>query len=168
MNDAQLQHGRHWDNHEIDGWIVTEKFDGCRAFWDGVTLWSRGGNAIAIPDSWLDELPDHPLDCELFAGYGKRKIAEAFVKYGRNADQVSLMVFDAPCHPGKYVERIQSVKPGKVVKRIPYTICGNTHHALGMMRQVQSVGGEGLMVRHPDIQWSAGRTSKMLKVKYEA
>lgn len=78
----------------IGGWYMSEKLDGMRCFWDGgltrgmyksdvpwancekderyVTppiatgLWSRYGNVIHAPNSYLDYLPRVPLDGELY------------------------------------------------------------------------------------------------------
>ena len=84
--------------HKVAGWLVSEKFDGQRAIWDGgVTrgkpkkdvpwantlkderyvdeqistgLWSRYGNVIHAPDWWLDSLPNCLLDGELYMERG--------------------------------------------------------------------------------------------------
>jgi DNA ligase-1 len=85
-----------YKQQHIAGWMVSEKCDGSRAFWDGgVTrgmlasdvpwanvekkghyinraystgLWSRYGNVINAPEWWTEKLPDFPLDGELWAG----------------------------------------------------------------------------------------------------
>jgi DNA ligase-1 len=82
--------------HYIAGWLLSEKMDGERAFWDGgVTrgmpadevpyantakdyrlktqpvatgLWTRSGKVIHALPKWLDQLPRVPLDGELFMG----------------------------------------------------------------------------------------------------
>ena len=87
------------DKHLVNGWMLSEKLDGMRAFWDGgftrgllttevpfansskdyrrtspavsTGLWSRYAKAIAAPDWWLDTLPNFPLDGELYAGAGR-------------------------------------------------------------------------------------------------
>lgn len=83
------------------GWLVSEKLDGQRAWWDGgisrgkkksaipwanclkdgrfvndqvaTGLWSRLGNVIHAPDWWLDMLPPIMLDGELWSGYEHRQ-----------------------------------------------------------------------------------------------
>ena len=39
------------ENFPIDpkGWLISEKLDGVRAYWDGKTLWSRYGNKMSPP-----------------------------------------------------------------------------------------------------------------------
>lgn len=51
MNENDMQHGVDWNGQDVSGWIATEKYNGCRAYWDGGNLWSRGGLKVNIPDS---------------------------------------------------------------------------------------------------------------------
>lgn len=84
------------NKHNIGGWMLSEKLDGQRAFWDGgisrgkmksqiayantakdgryvdpqiaTGLWSRYGNVIHAPDWWLNNLPKNIcLDGELYS-----------------------------------------------------------------------------------------------------
>ena len=62
-------------------------------------LWSRYGNPIIAPDSWLDQLPPIPLDGELFAGRGNFQLTRSIVA-GDSPDprwqQVQYCVFGSP------------------------------------------------------------------------
>lgn len=167
MNTNDMQHGTDWTGQDLAGWVMTEKYDGVRAFWDGSTLWTRGGNAIAVPASWREELPATPLDCELFAGYGKQRQVVTAARYGRFTDDMRLMVFDAPGVRGDYVARLSSVMTGQHVTRVWWQHVASTDNALERMRRVQLSGGEGLMVRHPAIEYHPGRSSGLLKLKSE-
>ena len=94
--------------HGIAGWLVSEKLDGQRCFWDGgctrgllatqvpwantekddrltvapvsTGLWSRYGKVIRAPDWWLDTLPKMLLDGELYMGRGKFQALESCVR----------------------------------------------------------------------------------------
>ena len=49
------------------GWLISEKLDGIRAFWDGAKLLTRQGKIIPAPDSFIRDLPrDVALDGELW------------------------------------------------------------------------------------------------------
>lgn len=89
-----LAHPYDAKKHGIGGWMLSEKLDGQRAFWDGgitrglykdevpwantakderyvsrqvsTGLWSRYGNVIHAPSWWLDQLPAMFLDGELW------------------------------------------------------------------------------------------------------
>ena len=47
--DVKMMHGRDWHGEDLAGWYLSEKLHGCRAYWDGAVLWSRGDLAIGIP-----------------------------------------------------------------------------------------------------------------------
>lgn len=58
-----------WEEHvDPNGWWISEKLDGMRAYWDGKQLLSRLGNVIHAPDYFVANLPGDPLDGELFLG----------------------------------------------------------------------------------------------------
>ncbi len=80
----------------LPGWLVSDKLDGERCFWDGgisrglaasevpyantvkdgrlvekpiaTGLWTRSGKVVHAPDFWLDRLPQILLDGELYCG----------------------------------------------------------------------------------------------------
>lgn len=164
MNEHHMQHGQHWKGQDLSGWIASEKHDGCRVFWDGAQLWSRGGIDIAIPHLWRDALPaGQALDCELMP----RKQAEAFIKRGKWCEDLELKAFDAPMASGDYLERMATIERNWLVEPVVTWKLASTADALARMRAIQSTGGEGLMARHPAIEYRPGRTSQMVKVKYE-
>ena len=49
------------------GWLISEKLDGVRCFWNGTQMLTRNGNLFYPPDWFIKELPkDLALDGELF------------------------------------------------------------------------------------------------------
>ena len=168
MNELHMQHGTDWQGQDLSGWYISEKFDGCRAFWDGQTLWSRGGIAIEIPDDWAEALPaGQMLDGELYFGVdGSRKCATA-IRCGKFLEGMSYRVFDAPQETGGYVERLAAVEANAIVMPVSVRTAENSDDVLCEMRRIQERGGEGVMARHPGLGYQPGRTSQLLKVKYE-
>lgn len=168
MNEGHMQHALHWEGENVAGWYTTEKFDGCRGYWDGQTLWSRGGKAIEIPDKWRESLPGGiALDGELFAGYGcSRRVASA-IRYGKDKfdSGMAFIVFDVPQAGGDYLARMRTVRGNEIVRTVAVSIAKSTEHALNLMGEVQARGGEGLMLRHPGLRYAPGRTNLMLKMK---
>eukprot|EP01124_Arcella_intermedia_P028018 TRINITY_DN5608_c0_g1_i1.p1 TRINITY_DN5608_c0_g1~~TRINITY_DN5608_c0_g1_i1.p1 ORF type:complete len:508 (+),score=131.08 TRINITY_DN5608_c0_g1_i1:7-1530(+) len=62
-----LMHGKEW-NKEQDptGWIISEKLDGFRAFWNGYEFFSKNGHTLSIPSILTNTLPSEVcLDGEL-------------------------------------------------------------------------------------------------------
>ena len=61
-----------WDNdQDLTGWLLSEKLDGVRAYWDGTRFLSRQGNPFHSPPWFTAELPNIPLDGELWLGRKK-------------------------------------------------------------------------------------------------
>ena len=90
------------ENVPVDpkGWLISEKLDGCRAYWDGKTLFSRYGNKLNAPKWFKDKLPKNlALDGELFT---KRDDFENLVKIVRGLKtsgtwkDVHMLIYDAP------------------------------------------------------------------------
>ena len=55
------------ENQDPTGWLISEKLDGVRCFWNGTTMYSRNGNKFYPPQWFLDILPkDIALDGELW------------------------------------------------------------------------------------------------------
>ncbi len=164
MNQDNMQHGTTWTGQDVAGWLATEKFDGCRTFWDGYRLWSRGGIDITIPPTWADALPaGQALDCELMP----RKQAEQFIRRGKWCEDLELKAFDAPMASGDYLARMATIRRNWLIQPVTVWTVSSTDEATARMRAIQSTGGEGLMLRHPGIQYHAGRSSHLLKLKSE-
>jgi len=53
---------------EVTGWLLSEKLDGVRAYWDGKQLLSRNGNRFMAPEWFTKKLPPFELDGELWVG----------------------------------------------------------------------------------------------------
>jgi DNA ligase-1 len=168
MNTDNMQHGMTYAGQDVAGWIASEKYDGIRAYWDGETLWTRGGKAVPIPQEWRDALPAGiHLDGELFSGYGQRKKAEWLARAGKYADECRFMVFDAPMSPGCYADRIESAWRYQCALIQPVTTAemDDISEAAQTVRQVQFMGGEGIILRHPELAYTPGRTDRLLKLK---
>jgi DNA ligase 1 len=169
INEAQMTLGEDWAGEDLTGWILTEKFDGCRAYWDGAHLWTRGGRQIKAPASFTAGLPARHLDCELFAGYDRRAVAMVAAVHHKFAPDLRLVVFDAPQTPGNYLERLASLSveqwPAHVQVVQPRRCAGNAA-AAAERDAIQDAGGEGLMARNPNsAKYETGRTRNLLKVK---
>jgi len=166
MNTDHMQHGQTWNGQNVEGWIATEKFDGIRAYWDGATLWTRGGNAVPIPQEWRYALPDGiHLDGEIFAGYGQRKKAEAFAKRGENSESCRFYVFDVPSATGCYLDRINSAPSNWIIGPVYCQAIDGIKQAADMVEHIQRLDGEGLILRHPELAYTPGRTDQLLKLK---
>jgi DNA ligase-1 len=166
-DDSGLMHGRDWRDEDLAGWLLSEKLNGCRGYWDGRMLRSRAGYVIDIPAALRAELPQLALDGEIYAGPGRFYAAQAAATYGRFEPGVRFMVFDADV-PGEYLQRqaILHAALGGTRKAVPiaYRLCHATADAFTWLRQIRAAGGEGVIARHPANVYAAGRTAQILKL----
>ena len=72
---------------------MSEKFDGIRAFWDPTTqnFYTRGGSIIKTPPSFKENMPNIPLDGELWTERGFYRGATSLLlnKTNKHWEQVS-------------------------------------------------------------------------------
>jgi len=162
-----------WDEkQDPKGWWMSEKLDGVRAFWNGQTFISRLGNPFHAPDWFIAGLPKTPLDGELFGGRKKFQSTVGIVKRQDKSDNwktLQYVVFDAPAIDGSFEYRLEHVRA--VVTGLTYArahdhyLCTGVAHLKADLAKVESVGGEGLMLRQPGSKYEAGRSNTLLKVK---
>jgi DNA ligase-1 len=166
MNEDYMQHGHNYCGQDVAGWVASEKFDGCRGYWDGRQMWTRGGKSIELPDSWRDALPAGiPLDGEVYHGTdGQRRCASA-VRWGKFQPGMVFRVFDAPAASGDWLSRLAVIVETDIVVPVTAQVVAGIDEALELMRRVQADGGEGVMLRHPALTYTPGRTMQMLKLK---
>lgn len=160
---------------DLQGYWVSEKLDGVRAYWDGQQLLSRGGNVIAAPEWFLRDFPDQPLDGELWMGRGRfAQVSAAIRRLQPKAEewrQIRFMLFDLPASGVPFSERIIRMRQltrdtGSyhlaMVEQRPAT---DHVDLLADLDRVLAAGGEGLMLHHGDSVYQTGRTAALLKVK---
>lgn len=163
-----MMHGADWDGENVAGWLIAEKFNGCRAYWDGARLWTRNGNVVRIPLEWESSLPAMTLDCEIWAGRSGFQVARLATQYGRFTPAVRLLAFDANVE-GDFVERLEIVRRAVVgiafAQVVEHRACRSTAEARQVMHAVQHGGGEGVVARYPGNRYQPGRTREILKLK---
>jgi len=172
MNENNMQHGIDWQGQNVSGWFMSEKMNGCRVYWDGNILWSRGGIAINVPIEWKNKLPENiHLDCELYDGVDGVYRCGSAIKYGNFNSTMKLVVFDCPTAKGNWGKRMKYaealIKRLDFIRCVAWRICKDTEDALSELKLIQSNKGEGLMMRANDIKYMPGRTNKLLKIKYK-
>jgi len=168
MNEKGMQHGKKWNGQKITNYIATEKYNGCRAYWDGENLWSRGGLKINIPDSWRAALPAGAhLDGEVYDGIDGLYRCGSAVRFGHFTTSMRFMVFDCPTADGDYQTRMKFAArfadgPLAVVScRVVSGLSGVKNY----LSEVIKCGGEGLILRNPQLKYTSGRTDEILKFK---
>ncbi len=162
--------------------LVSEKYDGVRALWDGRELRHRSGRAVSAPESFLAALPAEPLDGELWLGRGRfdalsaivRKVAPVQAEWS----QVRYMVFELPRAGGTFAERAAriarlaagaaSTGPGRDAapfEAVAQTPCSDRAELARRLESVVSGGGEGLMLHLASAAAASGRSDVLMKLK---
>jgi DNA ligase-1 len=164
-----------WDNEQnLTGWWMSEKLDGVRAYWDGQQFLSRQGNVFHAPAWFTKGLPNTQLDGELWID---RKAFQRTVSIVRRQDagtawrDVKYVVFDAPHADRPFEERRRVIHEAvredecSHVRVLYHVQCEGIVHLQKEMVRIESLGGEGLMLRQPSSLYVAGRSHTLLKVK---
>lgn len=161
----------------LQGWLVSEKLDGVRAYWDGTSFWTRNGNRINPPQWYTAALPKVPLDGELWLG--RKRFDEGSGIVRRKTPRVggiewrgmAFVVFDAPHAPGGVEDRLAFARKAIAAAGCawcwpaPQTPARDAQHIETMLRAVEAQGGEGLIARRPGSPYVGKRSRDMLKIK---
>ncbi len=162
-----------YKDQPIEGWVMSEKLDGVRGYWDGKQLLSRQGNPLAPPDYFVAQFPPFALDGELFSERGKFEEIVATVKSAQPKGwyKLKLYVFDVPNAEGDLFERLAVLdrylaeNPSPYLAIIPQIPVQNKAHLTQFFEQIQQQGGEGVVVRNPKSPYIHGRSAQILKLK---
>lgn len=163
-------------NPEIDptGWWLSEKLDGVRAFWDGKRFLSRNGNVYHAPPWFTQDLPETPLDGELWIGRQQFQRTVSIVRRGNASEfwrEVRFVVFDAPTLAAPFEQRLEAVTTLLITYQTPFALslaqaaCRGAEHLTQELERIEGIGGEGLMLRQPASLYEPRRSSTLLKVK---
>lgn len=164
-----------WDNSmDLSDWWISEKLDGVRAYWTGKQFLSRLGNPYHAPDWFTAGLPDTPLDGELWIDRGMFQKTVSVVRRQDKSDHwkdVRYVVFDAPANQDPFEERLKFLQDAITSANFEFTSvldqerCQSDLHLREKLAEIESLGGEGLMLRQPSSLYEVGRSSTLLKVK---
>ncbi|QPF73455.1 DNA ligase [Roseateles sp. DAIF2] len=161
---------------DVSRYLVSEKLDGVRAYWDGRRLLSRGGQSIAAPAWFTAHLPaGQSLDGELWAGRGRFEALSAAVRRRRPREAewqaIRYMLFELPGGEGGFAQRAERLVqiavaagwPG--LQAVPQQRLASEAALRGRLAEVLREGGEGLMLHEAEAPYQTGRREVLLKLK---
>lgn len=162
-----------YKNQDLTGWVMSEKLDGVRGFWNGKQLLSRQGNPFNPPDYFLQHFPPFAIDGELFSERGK---FEEISSIARSTEpkgwyKLKLHVFDVPNAEGNLFERLSVLEkylqehPTPYIQIIPQIAIQNPEHLQQFYQSILAEKGEGVVVRNPNTTYIKGRSAQILKMK---
>ena len=163
---------KNYDGRELSGWVMSQKYDGVRAIWDGKKLKSRQGKEFCAPKSFISQLPPFSIDGELYAGPGAfEKTASITARCDEDWGELEYLIFDAPGVGGDLPTRLAPLKDflaknqGSQIKIIEQIKIKSTKEAFDYLDKITAGGGEGVVVRDPNAPYKDGRQSSIMKLK---
>jgi len=101
-----------YKNQNVTGWVMSEKLDGVRGYWDGKQLFTRGGITLSPPKDFLAEFPPFAIDGELFSQRDQFAEISSIVRSQQDKGwhKLKLYVFDVPDAKGNLFERLAQLK----------------------------------------------------------
>ena len=156
-------------------YLVSEKYDGVRAIWDGKVLRFRSGRTVNAPDWFIAKLPPQKLDGELWLGREKFEQLSGIVRKTEPVDdewhQLKYMIFELPDAPGTFAERAQRIREIVESAQWPQLVAvaqTRVTDRATLQRQFDEIvrdGAEGLMLHRADAAYVTGRSDVLLKLK---
>ena len=157
------------------GFLVSEKFDGVRALWDGRGLRFRSGRPIAAPAWFTARLPLQPLDGELWLGRGRFEATSGGVRRDRPEDAfwsaLRYQVFELPAAGGVFADRAAALTAlcaqtgWPALQAAPQRTAASRADLQRQLDAVMAAGGEGLVLHRADAPQATGRGPWLWKHK---
>ena len=160
---------------DLKNYLVSEKLDGVRGYWNGKNLISKEGNIYHPPKWFTKDFPDQVFEGELWAERGRFEEVLGIVRSdsddNQNWQKIHLMLFDLPKHKGTFEERLQAMKDlveksnSQYLKVIEQSEISDQKTLLKRLDEVVKNGGEGLVLHRKDSLYQAVRNDDLLKLK---
>lgn len=160
---------------KVAGWFMSEKLDGIRGYWTGSKLVTRKGKTIHAPARFTQSFPPFELDGELWRKRDDFTFVQSTVMDktpSKDWNQITYNIFEVPGAPGDFPTRLHKATtwflahpdtPARIIPQIP---CEDRNHLNRFMAEVEKGGGEGLIVKDPNLPFHTGRSPHVLKVKH--
>ncbi len=170
----EVQKPQIYDEQNITGWLMSEKLDGIRGYWDGEKLYSKNGNPINPPLWFTANFPPFPLDGELWSKRDDFEAIQATVLDhipSKNWENITYNIFEVPEAKGDFLMRLGSAKewfatrPNKHINIVKQIVCKDEEHLQNYLNEIIALKGEGVIVKNGTEPYHTGRSPHILKVK---
>ncbi len=162
------------DNIDISNWLMSEKLDGVRGYWDGERLLSKNGIPFNPPAAFLKNFPDFALEGEIWGGRNTFEKTVSIVKTRKAHNgwlDLKFGIFDVPEAGNGFERRLNMASQwfAKHPSDYAFVISQKTVKGKEQLKEelvrVEKMGGEGLIIRKPDSLYTTGRSDEIMKVK---
>jgi DNA ligase 1 len=176
LYSIELQKPKVYDKqkHEINNWLMSEKLDGIRAYWDGKDLYTKNGNKIYAPIWFIKNFPNFELDGELWSKRNDFENIQNIVLDKIPSSKwkgITYNIFEVPNAKGNFEERLSIIEnyldknPNNPIKIIPQIRCKNQENLERYLQELINKKAEGIIIKNPNIEYFTGRSDEILKVK---
>lgn len=158
----------------LSDWLMSEKLDGVRAYWDGKRLLSKTGKPFKPPGSFLENFPDFAVEGELWGGRGTFEKTVGIVMQ-KDAHigwhDLKFALFDVPNAPGGFEERLAlasrwfAAHPSAFVFIVRHQPVISDNFLNEELELIEAAGGEGIILRKSGSPYVPGRSKDVLKLK---
>ncbi|MBC3880070.1 DNA ligase [Undibacterium sp. LX40W] len=156
-------------------YLVSEKLDGVRAYWDGKALLFRSGRKIHCPPWFTQGFPAFPIDGELWIARGKFEELSAAVRRQRADDaewkQIKYCLFELPDSLGDFEQRLQTLQALPKRLQVPWltVVEQNRFNTKEQIREyfqkLIADGAEGIVLHLAEANYENKRSDKIFKYK---
>lgn len=162
-----------YKSQNVQGWVMSEKLDGVRGYWNGDKLYSRQGMQLSPPSYFTQDFPPFAIDGEIFSQRNEFEKISSIVRSQQDKgwSQLKLYVFDVPSADGNLFERLAQLKqylkdhPTPYIEIIEQIPIKSWQQVQEKLREVERGGGEGLVLRNPNSPYETKRSNQILKLK---
>jgi DNA ligase-1 len=162
-------------NINLDEYLVSEKLDGVRAYWDGDNFISRQGNIIKAPKCFVENFPKTHLEGELWIARSQFDLVSSIVRKENSTcedwQDIKFMLFDMPKEDISFAERFEKMKELAIKTNLKQLqvidqFRVSSHQDLEKkLIEITSQGAEGLMLHKINSFYQKTRNDDVLKYK---
>jgi DNA ligase-1 len=161
-------------NIDLSNWLMSEKLDGVRGYWDGRRLLSKTGKPFDPPPAFTRNFPAFALEGEIWGGRNSFEKTISIVKQqGPHEGWLGLQfaIFDVPKASGGFEARMSTAAdwfaehPSVHAFVIEHRAVKSREHLDSELRRIEQAGGEGIILRRRGSPYTPGRSRDILKVK---
>lgn len=163
---------------DVTQYLVSEKYDGVRAIWDGKKLRFRSGREVPAPAWFIAKLPPVSLDGELWLARRKFDELSGIVRKTEPVDdewkRVNYMIFEMPdteMKLGSFEQRYARIREvvaaanWSQLQAVEQTRVAGRAELKRRFDAIVKAGAEGLMLHLADAPYVTGRSDVLLKLK---
>jgi DNA ligase-1 len=170
-----IQGDEQYNKYILKDYLVSEKLDGVRGYWNGQRLLSRTGKVINAPAWFIKDFPNIKLEGELWTARGQFDLVSGIIRKQTPVDsdwqKVKFMLFDVPDSKLIFSQRLDYIKNQITPLKLPWLKLID-HKSFTEFSQLKTYyesvinnNGEGVMLNKANAYYQTGRTDNIKKLK---